>query len=377
MEIKMKNLTSLCLLFVSAIFSSCSQNAADSKESLVCLDLEKNLSFKNSKNLNPEDLKIIQLERCDSDLDLNKSRILDIAGDTVFLLNNDLIPTKILMFSLQNGKYLGDINHQGEGQGEYRFIYNAFVDKKKQTVLIPDIDRPFVYEYSLISDSLVNTFNRPDITLRLQPIGNIKTGINLGVPKEEGLTILQCNSKFEVSDSLLLKGIRIYPFMTLWEQSGTNGIIFDRDTLSIIGNEELAPLATLNLGKYNLKEKEAREIYEGMIYSDEPDSEYLKRLNNYIIIKDFQFTDDKILITSTYGDNNYSDVYNIHTGEILNRFVSGKDFNGLGKIELINQDGAPLIAEKLFTKDNIWYGISNTKGIPESKNEISIINFRM
>ena len=373
----MRNLIYLCILFVSAIFSSCSQKAADSKESLVWLDLEKNLSFKNSKNLNPEDLKIIQLERCDSDLDLNKTRILDIAGDTIFLLNNDFIPTKILMFSLQNGKYLGDINHQGEGQGEYRLIFGAFVNSKQQNVLIPDIDRPVAYEYSLNSDSLINTYHRPDITLRLQPIGNIKECINLGEPKEEGLSILQCNSKFEVLDSLLLKGVRVIPFTTIWAQSGTNGIIFDRDTLSIIDRVHLTPVVAVNLGKYKLKEEKAIETIEGMIYSDEPDSEYLKRLNNYIIIKDFQFTEDNILVTSIYGDNNYSDLYNIHTGEILNRFESEKDFNSSGKIVIANQEGASLTVEKLFTKDNIWYGISNIKGISESTNDISIIKFRI
>ena len=377
MKIIMKNIIYLCFLFVSAIFSSCSQNAADSKESLVCLDLEKNIGFKNSKNLNPEDLKIIPLERCDSNLDINKFRILDIVGDTIFLMNNDFIPTKILMFSLQTGKYLGDINHQGEGQGEYRFIYNAFVDEKKQTVLIPDIDRPFVYEYSLISDSLVNTFNRPDITLRIQPIGNIKTGINLGVPKEEGLAILQCNSNFEVLDSLFLKGVQGYPFITLWAQSGTHGIIFDGDTLSIIGKEQLTPMVTLNLGKYKLKEKEARETYEGMIDSEEPDSTYLKRLNNYIIVRDFQFTDDNILVTSIYGDNNYSDLYNTHTGVIQNRFESKKDFNGSCRIILENEDGSLLTVEKLFTKDNIWYGVSNSSVTSETINEINIVKFKI
>ena len=377
MEIKMKNLTSLCLLFISGLFISCSQKADDSNTTLKCLDLEKNLSFKNSKNLNPEDLKIIQLERCDSDLDLNKPRILDISGDTIFLLDNDFIPTKILMFSLQDGKYLGEINHQGEGQGEYRFIFGAFVNSKKQTVLIPDIDRPVAYEYSLNSDSLVNTYDRPELNLRLRPIGNVNSGINFGEPKEEGLNILQCNSKFEVLDSLFLKGVQIFPFINLWTQSGTDGIIFDSDTLYIVGKERLMPVVTLHLGKYKLKEKEAGEIYQGMIYSDEPDSEYLKRLNNYIIIKDFQFTQDKILVTSIYGDSNYSDLYNIDTGEILNRFESEKDFNSSGKIVIANQEGAFLTVEKLFTKDNIWYGISNTKGISEATNEISIIKFRM
>ena len=373
----MKNLPSLCLLFVSGLFISCNQKADYSNNTLKCLDLEKNLSFKNSKNLNPEDLKIIQLERCDSDLDLNKSRILDIAGDTVFLLNNNLIPTKILIFSLHNGKYLGEINHQGEGQGEYRFIFGAFVNSKKQTVLIPDIDRPLAYEYSLNSNSLVNTYDRPELNLRLQPIGNVNSGINFGEPKEEGLSILQCNSKFEVLDSLLLKGMRVIPFTTIWAQSGTEGIIFYQDTLAVIDREHLTPIVAVNLGKYKLNEEKAIETIEGMISSDEPDSEYLKRLNNYIIVKDFQFTEDNVLVTSIYGDNNYSDLYNIHTGELLNRFESEKDFNSSGKIVIANQEGVSLTVEKLFTKDNIWYGISNTKGISESTNVFSIIKFRM
>ena len=373
----MKNLIYLCLLFINCIFISCSQKIEDSNKPLKCLDLEKNIGFVNSKKLIPDDLKIIQLESCDSDFDLNKSRILDITGDTVFLLNNDFIPTKILMFSLQSGKYLGEINHQGEGMGEYRFLFGAFIDSKTQSVLIPDVDRPFVYDYSLLSDSLIHTYERPELTLRLQPIGNVNNGINLGEPKEEGLNILQCNAKFEVTDSLLLKEVQIIPFTTLWAQSGTHGIIFKNDTLSIIGKEHLTPVVRLNLGKYKLKVKEAKEIYEGMIYSDEPDSEYLKRLTNYIIVKDFQFTDDNILVTSIYGETNYSDLYNIHTGEILNRFESEKDFNGSGRLTMENNEGKILIVEKLFTKDNVWFGVSDSQGLSESTNEISIIKFRM
>ena len=343
----------------------------------MCLDVEKNIVFKNIQNLKPQGLNIIQLERCDSDLDLKKTRILDIAGDTIFILNNDFIPTRILMFSLQTGKYIGDINHQGDKQGEYRFIFGAFVDAMKQTIIIPDIDRPLAYEYSLISDSLKNTYERPEITLRLQPIGNVKTDINLGEPKEEGLNILQCDTKFEVIDSLLLKGKKVIPFMTIWTQSGMDAIIFDSDTLSIIGKEHLNPIVNLNLGRYKLKEKEAREIYEGMIYSDQPDSEYLKPLNNYIIVREFQFTEDNILVTSTYGDSNYSDLYNIHSGQIMNRFESEKDFNGPSRVVLDNEEGIPMIVEKLFTKDNIWYGFSNTSGMSEQRNEISIVKFKI
>ena len=371
----MKIFIYLCILFVSGVFISCSQKATDSKSALICLELEKNIGFKNSENLNPDDLKIIQLERCD--FDFNKSRILDIAGDTIFMLNNDFMPTQILMFSIQTGKYLGKVNHQGEGQGEYRFIFGAFVDSRKQTVLIPDIDKPFVYEYSLISDSLIKTYDRPGLRLRLQPIGNIKTGINLGEPKEEGLNILQCNSKFEVLDSLLLKGMQGTPFITIWAQSGVDGIIFEQDTLSIIDRKHLTPIVAVNLGKYRLKEEKARETYEGLISSDEPDSEYLKRLHKYIIVKDFHFTDDKILVTSIYGDTNYSDLYNIHTGEILNRFESEKDFNATGKIVLENENGSPLTVVKLFTKDNTWFGLSYSPEIPESNNEISLIKFRL
>ena len=373
----MKNIICLCLLFVSWMFVSCSQKAPDGKESLVCLDFEKNMEFKSPGNLNPHELKIVRLDENVADFDSDNSRIIDVAGDTIFMLNNDFNPTRILMFSLSSGKFLGDINHQGEGSGEYRFIFGAFVDAVNQTILIPDIDRPYVYEYSLKTDSLVSTHNRPDIILSLQPTGNIKTGINFGEPKEEGLNILQCNSKFEVSDSLILKGVQVIPFMTVWAQSGTNGIIFDRDTLSAIGSERLIPVAALSLGKYKLEEEKARKAIEGLIYSDEPDSVYLKRLNNYIVPRAFRFTDENILVTYVYEDNNYSDLYDIKSGEILNRFESEKDFNGSCTVVLEKAGVGTVKVEKLFPKDNIWYGVSHTDGMSDRPNGVSIVKFRI
>lgn len=111
-----------------------------------------------------------------------------------------------------------------------------------------------------------------------------------------------------------------------------NKIIFDNDTLSIIFKEHLNPVVSLNLGKYKLNKEKAKETIEGMIYSEEPDSENLKQLNNYFIVNGFQFTEDRILVTSIYGETKYSDFYNIQTGEILNRFESEKDFNGTGML---------------------------------------------
>lgn len=373
----MKNIFFLGLLFVSAIFISCSQQAADSTVSTVCLDLEKNIGFKNTENIKPQDLKVIQLDGNVSDFDFNSSHILDVAGDTVFMLNSDIVPTKILMFSLSTGKYLGEISHQGEGQGEYRFIFGAFVDSTNQTVLIPDIDRPYVYEYSLLTDSLIATYDRPDLPLRLQPTGNVRTGINFGDPKEEGLGILQCNSKSEVIDSLLLKGIHIIPFTTRWAQSGENGIMFDHDTLSVIGREQLIPVVSVNPGKYKLSEEKAIETMEGLICSDEPDTVYLKRLNEYIIIKEFQFTDNYILVTYNYQDRNYSDLYNVLSGEILNRSETKNGFNAPCTMVLENGDAGTVTVERLFTKDNIWYGMYRPTDPSETTDRISIVKFRI
>ena len=370
----MKNLKSiigLVLIIVTCI--ACGQNVTERKDTIVCLDIEKNIGFKNSKNLKPDDLKIVQLEKGNSDFDFKNSRILDVSGDTVFMLNNDFISTKIIMFSLSTGKYIGSINHQGEGPGEYRFIFGAFIDSKQQSVLIPDIDRPKVYEYSLTTDSLINSYERPDVSLRIQPIGNLITGVNFGEPSEEGLNILQCNSKFEVLDSLFIKDLLMIPFITIWAQSSTKGTIFSNDTLSVIDSGHLNPIVSINLGKYKLNETEARETIEGMIYSDEPDSEYLKRLNNFIIIRDFQFTDNNVLVTYIYGNNNYSDLYDMQSGKILNRFESEKDFNGLGRIVLENDTRLPLTVEKPFTKDSRWYGLSGINEPSESQSKQNII----
>ena len=347
-------LLSLCFCI---LFLSCNTKVSYESGDVIDLDLEKNLVFSNKGYLKPQDLRMILLDDKNPDSFFSNAGILDVVGDTILLLDNDFIPTKILMFNLKDGNYLGQINHQGEGPGEYRLIFGAFADASQQSVLIPDIDRPYVYNYSLKNDSLLQVYERENIMLRLQPIGNVKTSINIGEINNEGLKIIQYNSKFEKIDSILLKGFQGVPFITMWAQSGINGIIFKEDTISVIDRGQLRPMVSLNMGKYELKEKEAVETLERMIESSEPDSELLKNLSNYIILKDVQFTDENILLTYDFDNKKYSDLYDLRNGKILNRFEGDKTTPNIIFLDLA--DGHTLKAERIFTKGNVWYGIAD------------------
>ena len=352
----------LCLLCISYVLMSCDKQTNEDIDEAIVLNIEKNVGFKKRDYLKPHDLKIIPLDENNPDSFFKDGKILDVAGDTILLYDHDSFPTRILMFSLSDGHYLGEINHQGEGPGEYRFIFGAFVNPKTQSVIIPDIDKPSVYEYSLKNDSLIKTYERPDLTLRMPPIGNIEKGINIGTPEEGGLNIFQLNYEFKLTDSIVVEDFHIRPFISLWTQSGRNGIIFNDDILYEIKPGNLSPVVSLNTGKYKLDDKKAKEIFEAMIYSDKPDAESLKHLDNYMIFRDFQLTEDNILVTYAFDGKNYSDLYDLQSGDILYRIESETDLNTPNKIVLEyseNPYSQYLTAERLFTKDNTWYGIIN------------------
>lgn len=346
------------LYFLSTILISCNTKISDESPLITNYNLAEDIGFENQENLKPTELKITQLDETNPESFFKNARILDVVGDTILLLEDDFIPTRIIMFDTQNGTYLGQIKHQGEGPGEYRFIHAAFVDALQQSVIIPDIDRPYMYNYSLKNDSLLNIYDRPDVSLRLQPIGNINTGISIGESLETGLKILQFDSEFEKTDSIFIEGFQGSLLTTIWSQSGLNGILLASDTLFVIERGQLNPEAFLNMGNHKLTEKDARETMAKMTMSADSDDNLFKLLSNYIIIRDLQFTKNHILITYIFDEKKQSDLYETHTGKILNRFEC-EIFNEPNKLILELEDGNTLTVGRLFTKDDVWYGIAD------------------
>lgn len=362
----------------SVLATSCSTDGAASYETPV-INLAANRNTETSTPLKVADLNYTQLSSDSTAAFFSKAKILDIVGDTAVLLEDNFQTSRLLMFNLNDGKYLGEINHMGQGPGEYRRIFSAFVDRKNKSVVVPDFDRPVVNRYSLTDGSLISTTEREPIMMQIEPTGSAETCINVAVPGSDGLTIRQYNGNFAPTDSIDLPGFNGGNFSTLWANAGDQGILMVADTLYAVAPSSLQPVAVLSRGEYTITPETDQEIMMRIMSSGESELEILKP---YMLVRDIQMTGGKLLATTMHNGVKNSDIYDLSDGRLIyrNRY---EELQKPSSVTVQSPDNHTIIADQLFGKDGVWYGIvseENTEAsadaAPGSTN-CAIVSFKL
>lgn len=352
------------VLFLSLIaITSCHNSKKSSGEEPVTLSLSQNLDVKTSDPIKVEDLIYTVLSNDSQDAFFKKANIIDVVGDTVILLEDTPQVSRLIMYNITNGEYLGQMNHRGQGPGEYNTILGAFVDRAKQSVMLPDFNSSSVNVYSLVNDSLENIINREYIPTVAEPIGSIESGINVAVPNEDGLHIMQYDGNYVLSDSIHIPGFQAGNFSMLWANAGSNAMVAIVDTVYEILPGRLNQVAIVDRGNYSITPEVDEKIIRQIIESSEPDTEILKP---YLLIRNIQYTDDKFLVTTMHDAKKYSDLYDMTTGNLIYR----NTYSSLEKpsyIVIENADKKLLHVENLFAKNGTWYGIISEELLPEAE----------
>lgn len=141
---------------MALLLASCSKD-----KDMVCeaptLSLGSNVSAESSSPLVVKDLTVAQLNGDLTSAYFKNASIIDVIGDTAVLLENDPSMSRLILFDIKNGRYLGDINHRGQGPGEYRVILGAFVDERDGSVLLPTQRQS--YDDTKLRKAILRTFH--------------------------------------------------------------------------------------------------------------------------------------------------------------------------------------------------------------------------
>lgn len=349
----MKRTTFAMLVLLCCTAIACNRVKDDNAGSVPNINLREDVGAGSSEALVVNNLIRTQLAGDTSEAFFMNASIVDVVGDTVVLLENTPNASRLIMFDLRSGNYLGQVNHRGQGPGEYRLILGAFVDENDGTVLIPNVDNASVYRYSLADDSLLSTIEREPVMTMMPPIGGVESCINVAVPSPEGLTIRQYNSGYERIDSISIPGFMGGNFNTVWDNAGQQGVFMIADTLYTLVPGELQKLAILSRGDKALTPEEDQKITMDVIMSGADEIELLKP---FILLRNAQYTDGKMLLTTMNDGVKHSDLYDMTDGSMLYRST----YDRLSKPNCIivnDGSGNPIEVERLFAKDGKWYGI--------------------
>lgn len=354
--------------------TSCAGRQSNADNQPANINLVENRDVSSSQPAEVTGLSVTQLSGDTADAFFAKADILDVIGDTLILLESNPQVSRLLMFSVSDGSYLGQISHRGQGPGEYRMILGAFADARTNTAIIPDFDSPRVNIYSLAGDTLVRTIERTSPLSMIEPVGSVESAINYAFPSSEGLDIYQYDADFNRIDSINVPGFIGGNFSTIWADAGKDGVMMIADTLYTLQPGKLMPAAILSRPGCSVTPDDENKIMEKIMNSGESEIDILKP---YIVVRNIRFDGDKMLLTTMYNAAKTTDLYNLATGELIYR-AKYEDLSVPSRMIVKGANGEPLTIERLFGKNGKWYGIVSEDNAPQTDNtNCSIVSFSL
>ena len=303
-----------------------------------------------------------------------RATIEGIIGDTLILRDYGDGVDRILLFNLPNGKLLGEINHMGQGPGEYTWLDNVYIDRNAQEVVL-NTPYPVAHRYTL-SDSLVRTYrhNMP-ITKQLTK-GSLEKGVNFYEENEDGFIIRQANKDFIQTDSIVVNGYTLGYLSGELAQFGDEGAITMVDTLYVLKPGRLEKAAILNRGGKTITPEIEKEL-KGMPIDDrrEKQGEYINLLGTLIP------EGNLVMVAFSYGADEavYMDFFRKDDGELLTHIPMhwGEDEATQGMA--VEYEGSTLYVRPIFAQDGRWYAIVPESQVPGSDKDsnAAIISFTL
>lgn len=346
----------LSLKFTTSILSAALLTACNSNndnKSVVSFDLARASLTEQFNNLKIKDFKYVALDTVSKALLGERAMIESIAGDTVIISDN---LEKVLLFTLSDGKMIGEINHKGQGPGEYSWLDHIYVDRPAREVVL-NTPNNFAHRYTF-SDSLVNTYHYDTPSTMRLSTGSLSKGINMYEQRESGFVIHQLDKNFQQTDSIVIDGYKLGYRSGSFSNLGDESVITIVDTLYTIKPGKLEKLAILDRDGKTITPEIEEELNQMMQVDFEG---AMKKQNEYInLLGWFASDNDKMLVTYQLGEATFFDFFRMNDGKLLAHLQlsdTRADKNGLP----MEYEGSTLYLNPIFCQDGIWYAV-----IPEN-----------
>lgn len=297
----------------------------------------------------------------------SRADIIDVVGDTALFLENGQ-ESRVIEFSVSTGKYLGQINHRGQGPEEYRIMLSAIADPASGTLLIPLIDRPAALAYTLATDSFAGEKSYTPSMRPAPALGGVSSCINIPDMGPAGFILRQYDAGFAPVDSIVMEGFIPGNVSTYMGTADGNGVIMIADTLYNILPGHLEQSAIISRGDKGITFDQEGEIMRQAI---EGGADEVELMRPYIIVRDIQTTGNHIAVTTMHDRAKTTAIYRLSDGALL----CYKTYPELSKKSSINLTigGKPVTIDNLFARNGHWYGIAD--GESDGSTNSTLVSF--
>lgn len=263
------------------------------------------------------DVEYVPLDTATAALMSDRAEVAAVIGDTIVIHDMQMMgdDSRLLLFSLFDGRFIREIKHCGQGPGEYSWIEAVFPDRGCREIVIKGANYA-VSRYTL-SDSLVMTKKVDVLKNRQFPAGSIAHGINVAEPYDGDLRIHQFDGDFNVVDTLVVPDYDpMYISMRICTSDGV-AMFNVVDTLYALSPGRMEPVAILSCGNKSMTPELEKEVYLNM---KDPQQSNDARAR-YIQFGNFWKDGDNLLLIYYYNNHTYIDLYSLADGSLLNRRV--------------------------------------------------------
>lgn len=378
MTMKIKSRIIFPALGVLAILCAACGKGADGNN-VVTVDLASTVEGEPVNKLKLTDVVYTPLDTAAAAMFSERGDIVALAGDTLIIHDRNENEDRLIVFTLSDGKMIGQISHMGSGPGEYRWIETVYIDRPAHEVVINTADK-IAHRYTL-EDEYVGSVKYDTKSTNFFSTGSLEDGINMYEEVDGGFIIHQLNRNFDEVDSIKVDGYQLGYLSGLFGYAGSQSIVSMEDTIYSIAPGKLEKLIIIDRkGKTITPEIEVE--LTNIARSGDFEGLYARQ-NSYISTDKVLADDNYIFIMSRYNESYSYDIFRLSDGALMTHLpFSYKDAASAG-IE-VDYSGAKMHVIPRFIKDGRLYAIVKEEeavglgGEPNDGNlNAGIVSFRL
>ena len=295
-----------------------------------------------------EDVTYTPLDTATAALFSDRASVVGVAGDTVVIHDMNDSDDRLILFTLSDGKMVGQISHVGNGPGEYRWMETVFVDRPAHELVINTVDN-IAHRYTF-NDQFIRSIRYDTPSTQRLSIGSLENGIYEYQMVDSGFIIHCLDPNFRQTDSIFVRDYQLGYQSGIFCNAGGLALISMVDTVYSITPGALEPIAILSTGGKTITPEIEKKL-SSMPWENQR-AEMQNYINKYWVIPD----DNYFLVPYQYQDAENIDIFRRSDGKhVAHKSMSWeiKEPQGLE----VNWGERTFHVLPRYVQDGIWYAI--------------------
>lgn len=363
---------------LAALMASCGGQSGRNTGDVPVIDLAGSVDRPAFMDIDIADVEYTPLDTATAALLGEHANVMAVMGDTAIIHEMGVMGdnSRLMLFSISDGRFIREIKHCGQGPGEYSWIETVFPDREKQQIVIKGANES-ASRYTL-SDSFVEAYPRYEVRNSKFAAGSLAGGINITEVVDGNLLIHQLDSRMVPANTLVAEGFDPAYISMEIITSGDETLINVVDTLYTILPGRFEPVAVLARGDKSLTPAVEKEVYLGQ--KDYQLSQEARK--KYIQYVWFLSDGPHIMLMSIYGGRYFIDFFDRGNGAHLGRSIFSYEDPEPGLA--IDWNGTTFhITNRFNVTDGRFYALVrddetvDADGNPAPDGNLGIVSFRL